>query len=70
MADARMLDVFITRPGFYSHFTCLTCFTFPTRSNFSQASSRIALIYQSVCCRTIADRLQNDGIAQFFWTGK
>ena len=35
-----------------------------TRPNFSQPSSRIALVYQSVCSRTIADRLQYDWITE------
>ena len=31
--------------------------------------SRFALVYQSFCCRTIADRLQCDWIAEKIWTG-
>ena len=38
--------------------------THSTRPNFSQPSSRIALVYQSFCSRTIADRLLYDGIAE------
>ena len=33
-------------------------------SKFFQASSRIALVYQSVCSRTIADRLYSDWIVE------
>ena len=33
-----------------------------TRPNFSQPFSRFAVVYQSVCCRTITDRLQYDCI--------
>ena len=39
-----------------------------TRSNFYQPSSHIALVYQSFCCRTIADRLYYDWIAEKIWT--
>ena len=40
-----------------------------TRPIFSQPSSRIALAYQSVCSRTITDRLYSDWIAEKNWTG-
>ena len=35
----------------------LSNFSALARPNFSQPSSRIALVYQSVCSRMIADRL-------------
>ena len=37
---------------------------FPFPPKFIQSSSRIALVYQSVCSRTIADRLQYNWIAK------
>ena len=39
-----------------------------TRPNFSQPSSRIALIYQSFVSRTTADRLYYDWIAEKNWS--
>ena len=35
-----------------------------TRPNFSPPISRIALVYQSFCSRTVEDRLQYDWIAE------
>ena len=44
------------------------CELFYTSPNFSQPSSRIALVYQSVCSRTIADRLQYGWMAEKNWS--
>ena len=40
-----------------------------TRLNLFQLSSRIALVFQSVCSRTITDRLYYDWVAEYIWTG-
>ena len=59
----KILDRIISRMG-----GCVnimgSCVSFQIKGQIFSVLSRIAVVYQSVCCRTIADRLKYNWIAE------